>query len=43
MHCGKNNNQLEYSIRDDKSGAEVILESTTRERELGIIITPDLK
>ena len=43
MHFGKKNNRNEYTIGDTQSGTVTTLEKTTRERDLGIIITSDLK
>lgn len=42
MHCGKNNQKFEYTLVDDLNSVSKLC-TTTRERDLGIILTPDLK
>ncbi|MCA9388033.1 MAG: reverse transcriptase family protein, partial [Candidatus Andersenbacteria bacterium] len=43
MHFGRNNIRHDYTISSGINRAESTLKKTTRERDLGIIITPDLK
>ena len=43
MHIGRKNNCSEYSIRNEQTGIVSDITETSRERDLGIIITPDLK
>ena len=43
MHCGRRNRASAYTLTDSASGTTHPLEVTTRERDLGIILTPDMK
>ena len=43
MHCGRHNQASVYNLVNPSSGESIPLETTNRERDLGIIITSDMK
>lgn len=43
IHVGKNNLQHNYHLTDFHSNTQIILDKTTSERDLGIIVTSNLK